>query len=131
MSSNNNHFTKLSAAGFLISLGIIYGDIGTSPLYAINEVFFGHSAVGIARDNILGVISIIFWALTIVVTFKYVALVLRADNEGEGGVFALYSLVNTLNAKGKVIITSLLIIGAGLLFGDGIAAAAISLLRRR
>jgi KUP system potassium uptake protein len=69
------------------ALGVVYGDIGTSPLYAINEIFFGHSHTLINQANVLGAISLVFWAITIVICFKYVFLVLRADNDGEGGVY--------------------------------------------
>src|SRR5471030_357215 len=90
MSSNNNHFTKLSAAGFLISLGIIYGDIGTSPLYVFTAIV-GKDVIN--ADLILGGISCIFWTLTLQTTIKYVVITLQADNKGEGGIFALFSLV--------------------------------------
>lgn len=114
----------------LSSLGVVYGDIGTSPLYAINEIFFGHGSVNSNPESVLGSISLVFWALTIVVSFKYVFLVLRADNEGEGGVFALYSLLERVKKKGKfsIIMASLLVFAAGLLLGDGIITPAISVL---
>lgn len=115
----------------LSSLGVVYGDIGTSPLYAINEVFFGHDGHSLPASaaNVFGVISLVFWAITIVISFKYVIYVLRADNDGEGGVFALSSLVNKLSrGKAKLIfaISILLVFAAGLLFGDGIITPAIS-----
>jgi KUP system potassium uptake protein len=123
-----NKKTLLLALG---ALGVVYGDIGTSPLYAINEIFFGHGKVTINPVDVLGSISLVFWALTIVVAFKYVVYVLRADNEGEGGVFALYSLLSQSSAKNTktvLVICSLLIFAAGLLFGDGIITPAISVI---
>src|SRR5688572_23872566 len=70
------------------ALGIVYGDIGTSPLYAIKECFHGAHAVPVTHANVLGVLSLVFWSLTMVVSIKYVAFILRADNKGEGGIFA-------------------------------------------
>src|SRR3954462_7848655 len=90
MSANNNHFTKLSTAGVLISLGIIYGDIGTSPLYVFSAIV-GHEVI--QTSLILGGISLIFWTLTLQTTLKYIVITLRADNKGEGGIFSLFSLV--------------------------------------
>lgn len=112
----------------LAALGVVYGDIGTSPLYAVNEIFFGHAHTHIVRSNILGAISLVFWALTMIVSFKYIVFVLRADNEGEGGVFALYSLLRHIKSKFSHILTFLLVIAAGLLFGDGIITPAISVI---
>ena len=115
----------------LTALGVVYGDIGTSPLYAINEIFFGHGEMAIAPSTILGAISLVFWALTLVVTCKYIIFVLRADNDGEGGVFALSALLNQINTNRLALITvisSLLIFAAGLLFGDGIITPAISVI---
>src|SRR5476651_2832853 len=83
----------------LAALGVVYGDIGTSPLYAVNQIFFGTERSAEIRSNIFGPISLIFWALTIVIALKYIILVLRADNEGEGGVFALYGLLSQLKKK--------------------------------
>lgn len=108
------------------ALGVVYGDIGTSPLYAVREIFFGHAHLAHTTDNVLGVISIIFWALTLIVSFKYVAFVLRADNKGEGGVFALLSLLQKYDGKAVAVVGWLLLLAAGLLFGDGIITPAIS-----
>lgn len=109
------------------ALGVVYGDIGTSPLYAIKEIFFGiHHHLEIETLNVLGAISLVFWAITVIVSFKYIVFVLRADNEGEGGVFALYSLISTIKSRFKRIFSALLVLGAGLLFGDGIITPAIS-----
>ncbi len=77
----------------LTALGVVYGDIGTSPLYAMRECFFGSHSVPPTHDNVLGVLSLIIYALLLVVSVKYVALVLRADNQGEGGILALTALM--------------------------------------
>lgn len=112
----------------LAALGVVYGDIGTSPLYAVNEIFFGHAREAISRGDVLGIISIVFWALTLTVSIKYVLMVLRADSDGEGGVFALFSLIqnSAVNNRFTKILSTLLIIAAGLLLGDGIITPAIS-----
>src|SRR6187455_1747935 len=91
------------------ALGVVYGDIGTSPLYALRECFFGPHAVPVSRDNVLGVLSLIVWTLVIVVTLKYHVYVLRADNEGEGGILALMALATRKMRK-----RSWLLIGLGL-----------------
>ena len=77
----------------LTALGVVYGDIGTSPLYAMRECFFGSHAVPPTHENVLGVLSLIIYALVLVISVKYVALVMRADNQGEGGILALTALV--------------------------------------
>ncbi|MBP6697559.1 MAG: KUP/HAK/KT family potassium transporter, partial [Flavobacteriales bacterium] len=86
-SSHRNH--RLSSAGLLVALGIIYGDIGTSPLYVMKAII-GDRAID--EQLVLGGISCVFWTLTIQTTFKYILLTLRADNKGEGGIFSLYAL---------------------------------------
>lgn len=119
----------LSTALVVGALGVVYGDIGTSPLYAINATFFGIGRTPVTHDNILGVISIIFWLLTLIITVKYITFVLRASYQGEGGVLALRELVGTVKkAKGKPIILMLLVFGATLLLGDGIITPSISVL---
>ena len=120
----NNGFLGLC----LGALGVVYGDIGTSPLYALNFMFFGHGGVPLSPDNIVGGISLVVWALTLVVAIKYAILVLRADNDGEGGVFALYGLLDKFNHGKFKILSWTLLIGAGLLFGDGTITPAISVL---
>lgn len=110
------------------ALGVVYGDIGTSPLYAINEIFFGHANIVHNLQNILGGISLVLWSLSIIVAFKYIIFVLRADNDGEGGVFALYGLLSKKRFASKLLITTLLIFAAGLLYGDGIITPAISVI---
>jgi K+ transporter len=76
-----------------LAIGVVYGDIGTSPLYALKEVF-AHGRVPLTPDNILGILSLVFWTLTVVVTLKYVTLILRADNNGEGGLIAMLALAS-------------------------------------
>ncbi|MEO8676053.1 MAG: KUP/HAK/KT family potassium transporter, partial [Casimicrobiaceae bacterium] len=76
------------------AIGVVYGDIGTSPLYTLRQCFTGTHPLSLAPENVLGILSIIFWALMIVVTLKYVTLIMRADNRGEGGILALTALVS-------------------------------------
>src|SRR5689334_22256499 len=85
----------------LTALGVVYGDIGTSPLYSVRECFFGSHRVPVTPDNVLGVLSLIFWALIIVVCLKYHVYVLRADNRGEGGILALMALVHSVLRERK------------------------------
>lgn len=110
------------------ALGVVYGDIGTSPLYAINEMFFGHNKHAFTPLYVEGAISLVIWTLTILISIKYITFVLRADNDGEGGVFALYSLLNVIKSKSKLFIMPLLVVAAGLLFGEGIITPAISVI---
>ena len=81
-----------TAALLIGALGVVFGDIGTSPLYAVRECFHGDNGIAVSRDNVFGVLSLIFWSLTLIISIKYIAFVLRADNKGEGGVLALLSL---------------------------------------
>jgi KUP system potassium uptake protein len=110
------------------ALGIVYGDIGTSPLYALDQIFFGHAGVVITPDSVLGGISLVIWTITIIVAIKYAIFVLRAQNDGEGGVFALYGLLHEYKRRGTTVILWALMLGAGLLFGDGFITPAISVL---
>jgi KUP system potassium uptake protein len=121
----------------LTALGVVYGDIGTSPLYAIRECFFGSHAVPPTHDNVLGVLSLIIYALVIVISIKYIAIVMRADNQGEGGILALTALVPSRNggasgasrlAVGRPVLIALGIFGTALLYGDGMITPAISVL---
>jgi KUP system potassium uptake protein len=116
----------------LAALGVVYGDIGTSPLYAIKEVFGNaHHPVPITPDNVLGILSLVFWSLIVVVSFKYVALILRADNRGEGGIMALMARVlsdNRLSPATRRIAVLLGLFGAALFYGDGLITPAISVL---
>lgn len=123
MSSNShsNHLhTKLSAAGLLITLGIIYGDIGTSPLYVMKAII-GDSII--TKDLVLGGLSCIFWTLTLQTTLKYVVITLSADNNGEGGIFALYALVKKTKIQWLIVPA---IIGGSALLADGIITPPIS-----
>lgn len=110
------------------ALGIVYGDIGTSPLYAINEVFFGKHPLNRTNSSIVGLISVVLWALILVVAVKYVFFILRADNEGEGGVFALAGLLKKHKTKLTIGLITAITFAAGLLFGDGMITPAISVL---
>jgi KUP system potassium uptake protein len=114
----------------LAALGVVYGDIGTSPLYALKECFGGSYGVPPTRSNVLGVLSLVFWSLNLVVTFKYLSLVMRADNRGEGGILALLALVRHAerpNRSRRLLIAAGLF-GAALLYGDGIITPAISVI---
>jgi KUP system potassium uptake protein len=110
------------------ALGIVYGDIGTSPLYAIDQIFFGPARPALTPDNVLGGISLVIWTLTVIVAIKYAIFVLRAQNDGEGGVFALYGLLHEHRRVGTQALLWALMLGAGLLFGDGFITPAISVL---
>ena len=110
------------------ALGVVFGDIGTSPLYAIDQIFQGPAAVEASPENALGAISLAIWTITLVVAVKYALLVLRAQNDGEGGVFALYGLLHKYRFQGARILLWALMLGAGLLFGDGMITPAISVL---
>lgn len=127
---NSNSKIKKLLLLSLSALGIVYGDIGTSPLYALRECFHGHHAVLPTDDNVLGVLSLIFWSLIIIITVKYLLLVMRADNDGEGGILALMALVKPENSKGwkYLLILTIGLFGAALLYGDGIITPAISVL---
>jgi KUP system potassium uptake protein len=115
-------------------LGVVFGDIGTSPLYAIQTVFnpADPHPVPVAQDNIYGVISLIFWSVTLIVTVLYVLLVMRADNDGEGGILALITLIRRRQVPGsrrtKLVLAALGIFGASLFFGDSMITPAISVL---
>jgi KUP system potassium uptake protein len=121
---------KALAALALGALGVVYGDIGTSPLYALRECFSGSHSVAPTPENVLGVLSLVFWAMTFVVTFKYLAFVMRADNRGEGGVLALLALVGRKETtrRGRRALLLLGLFGAALLYGDGVITPAISVL---
>jgi KUP system potassium uptake protein len=114
------------------ALGVVYGDIGTSPLYALRECFNPAHGVGATHDNILGVLSLIFWSLVIVISLKYLVFVMRADNRGEGGILALMSLARTREAGGtskrRALLIALGLFGSALLYGDGMITPAISVL---
>ena len=115
------------------AMGVVYGDIGTSPLYTVKECFHGTHAVALTPANILGVMSLIFWSMTVVVTIKYVTFILKADNEGEGGIYALVALFlgkgsKEVSERTVKRLAFLAIFGAALLYGDGIITPVISVL---
>src|SRR6266487_6008724 len=112
------------------ALGIVFGDIGTSPLYALKECFTGPHGVAPTPLNVLGVLSLVFWAMTFVVSFKYLTFVMRADNRGEGGILALMALVGQRETtqSGRRTLLLLGLFGAALLYGDGVITPAISVL---
>ncbi len=115
----------------LAALGIVFGDIGTSPLYAMKEVFAGNHPIPLTDDNVLGSLSAFFWALIVVVSLKYVAIILRADNRGEGGIMALIALAlhdAQDNPRRLQVITVIGILGAAMFYGDGMVTPAISVL---
>jgi len=124
--------SKGIAAITLAAIGIVFGDIGTSPLYALQTVFtIDDRAVRPDEASVYGVISLVFWAVTLIVSLKYVTLIMRADNHGEGGIMALIALVRGVRVQrrlGKLVLVSLGIFGASLFYGDGMITPAISVL---
>ncbi len=119
------------AALSVAAIGVVYGDIGTSPLYTMKEAFHGAHAMDVSPANVLGVLSLIFWALIIVVSVKYVVFIMRADNKGEGGIMALMALVQratTGESRARWLLMTLGIFGAALFYGDGMITPAISVL---
>jgi KUP system potassium uptake protein len=115
----------------LLALGIVYGDIGTSPLYAMRECFYGAHPVAVTQANIFGILSLIFWSLVVVVMLKYHIYVIRFDNRGEGGILALMGLVGMDRTRAAAVRNTLIVIGvfgAALLYGDGMITPAISVL---
>ena len=103
----------------LTAVGVVYGDIGTSPLYALRECFFGTHPVPPTHENVLGVLSLIIYSLLLVISVKYMVLVLRADNKGEGGILSLTSLLPPRGSGVPAGLVLLGIFGAALLYGDG------------
>jgi KUP system potassium uptake protein len=128
LSSQGNRRYQLKLA--LGALGVVYGDIGTSPLYAMRECFNEDHGVALTPANVMGVLSLIFWALTLIVSLKYVAYVLRADNKGEGGILALMALASGAlrGTRTYPVLIALGVFGAALLYGDGMITPAISVL---
>jgi KUP system potassium uptake protein len=113
------------------ALGIVFGDIGTSPLYALKECFHASHGLAITHNNILGLLSVIFWSITLVVSIKYIAFIMRADNNGEGGIMALLALSlrnQNIRPWQRMTLVSIGLFGAALFFGDGIITPAISVL---
>jgi KUP system potassium uptake protein len=127
----NKQNNKKVAGLALAAIGIVYGDIGTSPLYSLKTVFDPAHGLALTPANLIGVVSLIFWGLTVIVSFKYVALVLRADNRGEGGIMALLALALAAVGERKRLHVALLLIGvfgASLFYGDSVITPAISVL---
>jgi KUP system potassium uptake protein len=113
----------------LAALGVVFGDIGTSPLYALRECFDGVHAIPVTVGNVYGVLSLVFWSLVITVSIKYVLFVMRADNEGEGGILALVALVRGRTGQSyRRVLVAIGLFGAALLYGDGMITPAISVL---
>jgi len=132
-SNNRNvaHKQHSLAALSLTALGVVFGDIGTSPLYAIRECFHGKYGIAINHENVLGVLSLMFWALTIIVSIKYLTFIFRADNRGEGGVIALTALIRGMTespSRRRLLMISMGIFAACLLYGDGMITPAISVM---
>jgi KUP system potassium uptake protein len=123
--TSSNNLLKLTIG----ALGIVFGDIGTSPLYALRVCFSGSHGLAVTDQNIYGILSLIFWSLILVISIKYLVLILRADNNGEGGILALMALVlpNKKNRK-YILILAMGLFGAALLYGDGMITPAISVL---
>ena len=129
MSSISDTQNKPLAPLALAALGIVYGDIGTSPLYALKEVFAGGHPVPVNPANILGILSLVVWSLVIVVSIKYVVFIMRADNRGEGGIMALMALaLRKSEGRARAAIMLAGIVGAALFYGDGVITPAISVL---
>ena len=115
----------------LSALGVVYGDIGTSPLYALKESFHHGHNILLSESSIFGILSLIFWALIIVITLKYLRYVLKADNRGEGGILALTALISPKDGNSSVATNRLVLLGlfgTALLYGDGMITPAISVL---
>ena len=106
-------------------IGVVYGDIGTSPLYAMRESLHAASYDGLTRDDVIGVISLLIWTLTLIVTLKYVILIMRADNNGEGGTLSLVALVQQALNKRPRWLLALGMVGISLFFGDAIITPAM------
>lgn len=125
----DEHHTETYPVLVLGALGVVYGDIGTSPIYAFREALHAASTDGsLLRADVLGIVSMIFWALTLIVTVKYILFVLRADNDGEGGILSLMALARESYRSRPRLILGLGIVGASLFYGDAVITPAISVL---
>ncbi|MDH5521148.1 MAG: KUP/HAK/KT family potassium transporter, partial [Acidimicrobiia bacterium] len=127
MSEGGDGSKAAVAALSLGALGVVFGDIGTSPLYAFRESLAGEHQLTVDEANVLGVLSLMFWSLIIVITVKYLLIVMRADNHGEGGILALAALVTGRETTRRRLIL-LGLFGTALLYGDGMITPAISVL---
>ncbi len=130
MDSNQQQHPRYLLTLSVAALGVVYGDIGTSPLYAFRECFQSHHGLGVlpTRENILGILSLITWSLIVVISIKYLGFVMRADNRGEGGILALMSLVRPKKSKRRGVLIGLGLFGSALLYGDGMITPAITVL---
>ena len=120
MSKAPQHGTASHSALVLGAIGVVFGDIGTSPLYTLREAFSPHYGLIANHDTVLGILSLVFWALMLVVTLKYVTIIMRADNNGEGGIMALMALAQRSLRKGgrsTYVVGILGVFGASLFFG--------------
>jgi KUP system potassium uptake protein len=127
--NGSSHVRKQGLATLAVgAIGVVYGDIGTSPLYALREALHPVSHDGLAVAEVLGVISLLIWTLVLIVTIKYVMFLLRADNHGEGGILALYTLTRLAIGRRSYAVLALGIAGAALFFGDAIITPAVSVL---
>ena len=128
------HAEQSSVAALVFgAIGVVFGDIGTSPLYTMKETFAGPHPLALDRIHVLGVLSLIFWAVTIIVSVKYVIVIMRADNRGEGGSLALLALLNraTHGRPGIAALVGMLgVFAAALFYGDSMITPAISVLQR-
>ena len=126
------HAAKGGMAGLMLgAVGIVFGDIGTSPMYALKETFNGHHQLDISQSSVYGVISLVFWSIMVIVSLKYVLFIMRMDNDGEGGIMALISLIRKVGLNGeraRNVLIALGIFGAALFYGDGMITPAISVL---
>jgi KUP system potassium uptake protein len=128
---SSTHTKQKLSTLMLGAIGVVYGDIGTSPLYALKETFAGHHPLPVVEANILGVLSVMFWTIMLLVSFKYVLIIMRADNRGEGGSLALLALASELNAQRpntKWVLATLGVFAAALFYGDSMITPAISVL---
>ena len=125
-----SHSRQALPAITIAAIGVVFGDIGTSPLYALKEIFNGHHPIPVTPENILGILSMVFWSIIALVTVKYVAIIMRADNRGEGGSLALLALITDRAQNPRVawVITLLGIFAAALFYGDSMITPAISVL---
>lgn len=131
LNGNNLHAKGSLPALTLAAMGVVFGDIGTSPLYALKECFSPEHGIPFSHDAVLGVISLVFWAFLIVVSLKYVLFVMRANNHGEGGILALMALALRTapsNSKRALVIMMLGVFGACMFYGDAVITPAISVL---